>query len=145
MGLVHPHGIYAATSDEYLEFCLASAMVMKQHGIRMIGGVFEEPNIIECVRTKAVIMAREEHKIMVVRTKGKASELKRSIGFEGYLKKVAQGLTSPLFQLSWFDSSAPEPEENGNNETVVTHPTSTIQWSGVDRESKSDSLMDDEK
>ncbi len=45
MGLVHPHGIYAATSNEYLEFRLASAMVMKQHGIRMIGGVFKEPDI----------------------------------------------------------------------------------------------------
>ncbi len=92
-----------------------------------------------------MITAREEHKIMVVRTKGKASELKRSIGFEGYLNKVAQGLTSPLFQLSWFDSSPPEPEENGNNETVVTHPTGTIQRSGVDREPKSDNLMDDGK
>ncbi len=64
MGLVHPHGIYAMTSNEYLEFRLASVMVMKQHGIR-IGGVFKEPDIIECVRTKAVITAREEHKIMV--------------------------------------------------------------------------------
>ncbi len=85
MGLVHPHGIYVVTTNEYLEFSLASAMVMKQHGIRMTGGVFKEPDLIECVRTKAVITAREEHKIMVVRTKGKACELKRSIECEEYL------------------------------------------------------------
>jgi hypothetical protein len=143
MGLVHPHGMYAVTSNEDLEFRLASAMVMKQHGIRMIGGVFKEPDIIECVRTKAIITAREEHKIMVVRTKRKASELKRSIEFEEYLRRVAQGLTSPLFQLSWFDSSAPEPDEKAYTETVATHPKGTILCSGVHREFKSVHLMNE--
>ncbi len=61
MGLVHPHGIYAVTSNEDLELRLASAMVMKQHGIRMIGGVFKEPDIIECVRTKRLL--RQEKNI----------------------------------------------------------------------------------
>jgi hypothetical protein len=107
MGLVHSHGIYAVSSNDGLEFRLASAMELKHLGIRMIGGVFKEPDIIECVRTKAKITARNEHKIMVVRTKGKAIELKRSIGFEVYLRRVAQELTSPLFQLLWFDSPAP--------------------------------------
>jgi hypothetical protein len=116
-------------------------MVLKQHGIRMIGGVFKERDIIECVRTKAIITAREEQKIMVVRTKRKASELKRSIEFEEYLHRVAQGLTSPLFQLSWFDSSAPEPDEKAYTETVVTHPMSTTLCSGVCREFKSVHLI----
>ena len=92
---------------------------------------------------KAIITARKEHKIMVVRTKRKASGLKRSIEFEEYLRRVAQGLTSPLFQLSWFDSSAPEPDEKAYTETVATHPMSTILCSGVDREFKSVHLMNE--
>ena len=100
MGLVHPHGIYAVTAKDDLEFRLASAMELKRHGIRMIGGVFKEPDIIECIRTKAKVTARNEHKIMVVRTKGRASELTRTVEFDEYLRRVAQGLTSPLLQLS---------------------------------------------
>ncbi len=42
MGLVHPHGIYATADDADLEFRLASALELKRHGIRMIGGAFEE-------------------------------------------------------------------------------------------------------
>jgi hypothetical protein len=76
MGLVHSRGIYAVTSSDVLEFCLASAMELKRHGIGMIGGVFKEQDIIECIRT------RNEHKIMVVRTKGKANELKRTVEFD---------------------------------------------------------------
>jgi hypothetical protein len=41
MGLVHPNGIYAMTTDADLEFRLASALELKRHGIRLIGGAFD--------------------------------------------------------------------------------------------------------
>jgi hypothetical protein len=50
MGMVHPNGIYATTNDADLEFRLASALELKRHGIRLIGGAFKEPDVIECVR-----------------------------------------------------------------------------------------------
>ena len=145
MGLVHPHGIFAVTSNDDLDFRLASAMELKRHGIRMIGGAFKEPDIIECVRTKAQVTARNEHKIMVVRTKGKASDLKCSVEFDVYLRGVAQGKISPLFQVSWFDSSDPRPDEKRSAEMVATHPLRTFLCSTMNRKFISVNLMNEAK
>ena len=145
MGLVHSHGIYAVTSSDVLEFRLASAMELKRHGIRMIGGVFKEPDIIECVRTRARITATNEHKIMVVRTKGKAKDLRRTVKFDDYLQRVARGLTSPLFQLSWFDSSLSHQDEKQCAKMVATHPLSTFLCSTVNQEFVSINLMNEAK
>jgi hypothetical protein len=103
MGMVHPNGIYATTNDADLEFRLASALVLKRHGIRLIGGAFEEPDVIECVRTQVSFETKSEDNLMLVKTKGKASAIKPSKKFEAYLDKVKQGLLSPLFKLSSYD------------------------------------------
>ena len=50
MGLVHPNGILAGSSEESPDFRLASAMQMKRLGVRYLGGKFNDDDFIECVR-----------------------------------------------------------------------------------------------
>jgi hypothetical protein len=73
MGMV-PNG-YATTNDADLEFRLVSALELKRHGISLIGGAFEEPDVIECVRTQVSFETKSEGNLMLVKTKGKASDI----------------------------------------------------------------------
>jgi hypothetical protein len=69
MGMVHPNGIYATTNDADLEFRLASALELKRHGIRLVGGAFEEPDVIECVRTQVSFETKSEGNLIWSRQK----------------------------------------------------------------------------
>ena len=122
MGLVHPNGIYATAEDADLEFRLASALELKRHGIKMIGGAFEEPDTIHCVRTHVSFETISEGNLMLVKTKGKASDLKPSKKFEAYLDKVKKGLVSPIFKLSSYDGSNPTPVVRRGANMKEDHP-----------------------
>jgi hypothetical protein len=107
MGMVHPNGIYATTNDAQMTFRLASAQELKRLGIRLIGGAFKEPDVIECVRTRFAFETSSQGKLMVVTTKGKASDIKPSEMFHSYLDQVKNGHQSPLFQLSRVKGELP--------------------------------------
>ncbi len=100
MGMVQPNEIYATTNDAQRAFRLASAQELKRLGIGLIGGAFKEPDVIECARTKVSFETTSQGKLMVVATKGKASDIKPSEMLHAYLDQVKTGHQSPLFQLS---------------------------------------------
>ena len=145
MGLVHPNGIYATAEDADLEFRLASALELKRHGIKMIGGAFEEPDTIHCVRTHVSFETISEGNLMLVKTKGKASDLKPSKKFEAYLDKVKKGLVSPIFKLSSYDGSNPTPVVRRGANMKEDHPLQIFLCSSKTKEFVSINLMNEAK
>ncbi len=145
MGLVHPNGIYAMTTDADLEFRLASALELKRHGIRLIGGAFEEPDVIECVRTQVSFETKSEGNLMLVKTKGKASDIKPSKKFEAYLDKVKQGLVSPIFKLSSYDGTDPKTVVRRGANMNQDHPLKIFLCSSKTKEYVSVNLMNEAK
>ncbi len=79
MGIVHPNGIYATTNDTQISCRLAFALELKRLGLRFIGGAFNEPDVIQCVRTKVSFETTSQNKLVVVKTKGKGSDITPSV------------------------------------------------------------------
>jgi hypothetical protein len=100
MGIIHPNGIYATTNEAQMKFRIALAQELKRLGIRLIGGAFKEPDVIECVRTRFAFETSSHEKLVVVTTKGKASDINPSEMFHSYLDQVKKRHQSSLFQLS---------------------------------------------
>ena len=47
-GLIDPEGVYASNE---MNFRVSSAQLQKARGLRIIGGKFKEPDVLECVRS----------------------------------------------------------------------------------------------
>ena len=102
MGLLHPNGILANTGEGGIEFRLASAVVMKQKGIRYVGGKFDENDFIECLRSGVKIPTYHHDGITTVQTNGVAKDIEASSAFKEFVKEVESGNASPLFDVKKF-------------------------------------------
>lgn len=111
----------------------------------MIGGAFEEPDTIHCVRTHVSFETISEGNLMLVKTKGKASDLKPSKKFEAYLDKVKKGLVSPIFKLSSYDGSNPTPVVRRGANMKEDHPLQIFLCSSKTTEYVSINLMNEAK
>jgi hypothetical protein len=102
MGLVHPNGILASSSEGSSEFRLASAIQLKKRGVRYLGGKFNEGDIIECVRSGTRLPASEVDGILTLKTEGFASELENCDELRRLVRDIDGGLESPLIDVSPF-------------------------------------------
>ena len=71
-GVIHPDGVLASPS---VGFRIASERLLGQDGLRFIGGEFNQGCKLQCVRTKMEVPMETEDNILVLGTKGKASEI----------------------------------------------------------------------
>jgi hypothetical protein len=82
---------------------------------------------------------------MLVKTKGKASDIKASLKFEAYLDKVKQGLVSPIFKLSSYDGINPETVVRRGANMNEDHPLKIVLRSSKTKEYVSINLMSEAK
>ena len=107
MGLLHPNGILAGMDDDTPEFRIASAIQMKSKGIRFVVGAFDEPDFIWCLRSSTKCPTTSQGGVMVMKTIGLAQEIADTIEFRTFVKKVEEGLCSPLFDATPFLKGQP--------------------------------------
>ncbi len=99
----------------------------------------------ECVRTQISFETKSEGNLMLVKTKGKASDIKLSKKFEAYLDKVKQGLVSPIFKLSSYDGTNPETVARRGANMNQDHPLKIFLCSSKTKEYVSINLMNEAK
>ena len=102
MGLVHSNGILANIPSGGSIFRLVSAMQMERYGIRYVAGSFETPGYVECVRSGLRIPTLPKGDVLYVSTSGFADEIVPSAEFRSVVAKIADGLESPLVDLTPF-------------------------------------------
>ena len=107
MGLIHPTGILAGMDDDAPEFRIASATQMKAKGIRFVVGAFDEPDFIWCLRSSIKCPTTSQGGVMVMKTIGLANEIDDTVEFRSFVKKVEEGLCSPLFDTAPFLKKQP--------------------------------------
>ncbi len=100
MGLVCSRAILADVPSGGSIFRLVSAVKMKRHGIRYVSGLFNEPDYIECVRTGTKVPTVSTGDVLFVQTSGFADDISPSEEFKDLVSKIADGLESPLVDLS---------------------------------------------
>ena len=95
-------------------FRLVSALKMKRKGIRYVAGCYNEPDYIECVRSGLTIPTSTTGDVLYVETSGFANDIEPSEDFKSIVKKISDGLMSPLVNLTGFlkDSYAEPGERN---------------------------------
>ena len=98
-GLCMPDGILAESGDGLPTFRLVPAQQLKKRGVRIVGGKFEEPDKVECVRTGDNFTATTREDILVIETVGFACDLVDSPTLRSIIKDVRNGLASPLIDL----------------------------------------------
>ena len=82
------------------------------YGIRYVSGLFSEPDYIECVRTGTKIPTVSTGDVLFVQTSGFADDISPSEEFKDLISKIADGLESPLVDLSpYLKDSYSEPGE----------------------------------
>jgi len=77
-GVLHPDGILTNPGDGPA-YRIAGAQQMKARGLRIIGGKFKEKDSLECVRTGIMISTATKDGIMVLETKGGATDIEGCI------------------------------------------------------------------
>ncbi len=102
MGLVHSNGILANVPSGGSIFRLVSAMQMERYGIRYVAGSFETSGYVECVRSGARIPTLPKGDVLYVSTSGFADEIVPSDEFRSVVARIANGLESPLVDLTPF-------------------------------------------
>ena len=102
MGLVHSNGILANIPSGGSIFRLVSAMQMERYGIRYVAGSFETPGYVECVRSGLRVPTLPKGDVLYVSTSGFADEIVPSAEFRSVVAKIADGLESPLVDLTPF-------------------------------------------
>ncbi len=102
MGLVHSNGILANIPSGGSIFRLVSAMQMERFGIRYVAGSFDSPGYIECVRSGVRIPTLPKGDVLYVSTSGFADEIVPSAEFRSVVARIANGLESPLVDLTPF-------------------------------------------
>ena len=95
--LIHPDGVLASSS---VGFRIASERLLGASGLRFIGGKYNKGCKLQCVRTNIEVPMATEDNILVVETKGKASEIIDSPGFRLVVDEVRKGERSPLVDLT---------------------------------------------
>ena len=103
-GLVDPDGV-AASAD--MNFRVSSSQLFKKRGVRVVSGKYDEPDVLECVRTgKKVDMVTDEN-ILVMETTGTARDIQDSPEFRKLVGDIKREKTSPLVDLTPFLKGGP--------------------------------------
>ena len=84
-GVIEPEGVLASSE---MKFRVSSAQIQKARGLRIIGGEFEQPDFLECVRTKKKVQMMTMDNIMCLKTKGDASEIVDSPEFRKVVEDI---------------------------------------------------------
>ena len=98
-GIVHPNGVFA---ESELKFRVLSERVNKARGLRLITGEFDQPDELECVRSKSRLLLKTQENILVMETSGSAKDIVDSHEFRQAVKEIEQGKRSPLLNLEPF-------------------------------------------
>ena len=98
-GVIEPEGVLASSE---MKFRVSSAQIQKARGLRIIGGEFEQPDFLECVRTKEKVQMMTMDNIMCLKTKGDASEIVDSPEFRKVVEDIRLEKRSPLVDLTPF-------------------------------------------
>jgi hypothetical protein len=77
-------------------------MQMERYGIRYVAGSFDTPGYVECVRSGVRIPTLPKGDVLYVRTSGFADEIVPSAEFRSVVARIANGLESPLVDLTPF-------------------------------------------
>ena len=96
-GLIDPEGVYASNE---MNFRVSSAQLQKARGLRIIGGKFKEPDVLECVRSNRKLDMATVDNIMCLDTKGEAREIVDSPAFRKVVDDIRLEKRSPLVNLS---------------------------------------------
>ena len=115
LGLIHPKGVLASSSQTSPQFRLASAMQLKKRGVRYVGGRFEEKDMIECVRSNLKVSATETDGILTIKTDGFAKDIFHSEEFGVLVKEIEDGLSSPLVNITPFLKGVYKSSDDGNS------------------------------
>ena len=126
LGLIHPKGVLASSSESSPQFRLASAMQLKKRGVRYLGGRFNEKDYIECVRSNLMIPAADTNGILTIMTDGFAKDICYSDEFRFLVQQIENGLCSPLVDITPFLKGIYKSSEEGNEKYARMHvrPTS---------------------
>ena len=98
-GIIHPDGVFA---NSEMKFRVLSERVNKARGLRVISGEFEEPDFVECIRSGKSIKMKTSEGILVMPTRGLASEIVDSPEFRKVVDDIRKEKRSPLVNLSRF-------------------------------------------
>jgi hypothetical protein len=98
-GLVDPEGICASAE---MNFRVTSAQLFKKRGVRVIGGKFNEPDVLECVRTGRLVSMVEAENILCMETHGTASDIEDTPQFRKLVEDIRLEKASPLVDLTPF-------------------------------------------
>jgi hypothetical protein len=96
-GLIDPEGAGAAAE---MNFRVASSQLFKKRGVRVVSGKFNEPGVLECVRTGERVNMITDENILGMETKGKAADIKDSPEFRKVVEEIKQEKRSPLVNLT---------------------------------------------
>jgi hypothetical protein len=96
-GLIDPEGVGAAAE---MNFRVTSSQLFKKRGARVVSGKFNEPDVLECVRTGEQIDMVTDESILVMETKGAAADIEDSPEFRKLVEDVKQEKRSPLVNLT---------------------------------------------
>ena len=77
-------------------------MQMERYGIRYVAGSFETPGYVECVRSGLRIPTLPKGDVLYVSTSGFADKIVPSAEFRSVVARIANGLESPLIDLTPF-------------------------------------------
>ena len=120
-GIIHPDGVLASSS---VGFRIASERLLGGGGLRFIGGEYNKGCKLQCVKTNVEVPMATEDNILVVETKGRASEIEDSPEFRSVVDEVRKGKRSPLVNLTpflpGFVKSKKENDMEGGNEWAST-------------------------
>ena len=103
--------------DPSVGFRIASERLLGQDGLSFMGGEFNKGCKLQCVRTKMEVPMDTEDNILVLGTKGKASEIIDSPEFRAVVDEVRKGERSPLVNLTPFLPGGKD-EDGGENGKV---------------------------
>jgi hypothetical protein len=92
-GVAHPDGVLA---NPDVGFRIASERPLGQDGLRFMGGELNKGRKLQCVRTKMEIPMETGGNILVLGTKGKASEIIDPPEFRAAVDEVRKGERPPL-------------------------------------------------
>ena len=96
-GLIDPEGVGAAAE---MNFRVTSSQLFKKRGVRVVSGKFNEPDVLECVRTGDRVNMITDENILVMETKGTAADIKDSPEFRKLVEEIKQEKRSPLVNLT---------------------------------------------
>jgi hypothetical protein len=148
LGLIHPSGVLASSSESAPQFRLASAMQLKKRGVRYIGGKFDGQDYIECVRSDLQFPAEECDGILTKTTNGIAKDILESPEFKDLIEQIENGLSSPLVDIRPYLKGIYKTSEDGNGryaEMAQDHPINIFLNKVVKGEKISVLLMNESK